>query len=334
MARRITDAFRGGSEGRDGREAQRLGGVAGVPRQGGPGGRDFAATAQSTCDLVRQLLGVDWVCLFRVFGDSAIRLVSSPPDAFTIGHEIGGRREAHDRHVDSEEYLASRPTAAFVPQAVQQIAASIDCVGSAGVGLHDGQGRLIGLLVALREEPFEGDPATFGRVLTQHAELLGRLLASEIDNVEVERAADAAAVDDLRDSFTKMPDRRAWGILLAHEERRARSLGHPAAVLVVDAGPTSSARLLRRIGKALQERAGTAPALCRLDDRLWGVIITGQAPGQLVGLADDLTAALERAGATPSLGYAERDAEHDLTAAWALADERMFQARRARIGDP
>ena len=335
MVRRITDAFRGGDsregrEGRDGRDARPLDGVAAGSRRSGAGGRDFAATAQSTCDLVRQLLTVDWVCVFRVFGDSAIRLVSSPPDSFTMAHEIGGRREAHERHISSEDYLSSRAAAAFVPVAVQQIAASLDCVGSAGVGLYSGDGDLIGILVVMREKPFEGDPQTFAQVLTQHAELLGRVLETEIEAVEADRAADAAAVDDLRDSFTKMPDRRAWGILLRHEERRARALGHPAAVLVVDAGPTNSSRILRRIVKALQERAGTAPALCRLDDRLWGVIITGQAPGQVGRLADGLVAALEKAGGQPSVGYAERDDEHDLTAAWTLADQRMFEARRSR----
>jgi hypothetical protein len=279
---------------------------------------NFLEVAEATADTLRQLLGVDRVMIMRIFGTALADLADSPRSPARYGKDIAGANEA--------DAYGNRPN--LLTLAVEQVAAETGAFGSAGAGMYSSDGALIGVVVALSEDRLPWEQSVYAETLAHHAKVLGMLLAQEIQEVAAGRAEDARTVETLLDNFTKMPDRRAWGLLIRQEEERAASLGHPAAVLVIDAGPTNSGRTLRRTVSVLREIAGEAPALCRLDDRLWGVLVTGLSTDEIDDLAIILADGLDEAGGTPAIGIAERGGGRDLVGAWSLADERMFLARR------
>jgi GGDEF domain-containing protein len=279
---------------------------------------NFLEVAEATADTLRRLLGVDRVMILRVFGTSLADLADSPHTPARYGKGIAG--------ADEPDAYGNRPN--LLTLAVEQVAEETGAFGSAGAGMYSPDGALIGVVVALSEDRLPWEGSVYAEALAHHAKVLGMLLSQEIQEVAAGRAEDARAVGTMLDELTKMPDRRAWGLLIRQEEERAASLGHPAAVLVIDAGPTNSGRTLRRMVTVLREIAGEAPALCRLDDRLWGVLVTGLTADETDDLAIILAEGLDEAGGKPAIGIAERGGGRDLVGAWSLADERMFLARR------
>jgi hypothetical protein len=277
----------------------------------------IGTSLEVAADTLRQLLGVDHVLVMRIFGSTLAALATSPRTNHRYGKEIAAADEPG--HGGTPDLLTL---------AVEQIAAEGGAFGSAGAGMYAPDGALIGIVVAVSEDRLPWEHPVHAKTLAHHAEVLGTLLAQEIHEVAAGRAEDARAVGTLLDDVTKMPDRRAWELLVRQEEDRASALGHPAAVLAVDAGPAGSARALRKVAGVLRGIAGGAPALCRLDDRLWGVLVTGLTPGELGDLAACIAEGLREVGATPAIGVAARDGSRDLAGAWSLAGERMLLGRR------
>ena len=160
----------------------------------------FTEVADLSTDLIRALLRVDIAVLVRIADGEMATLSDSPRLDPPIHGAIHGPEAtpvldgmlADGIRIDGLPDMDPQGDDVVLARAVGQVAAAVGCEGSAGAGMYDHEGRLIGMLAVFSALPFTGDPTAFARVLRHHADELGPLLEQEMADVAAGRTEDPA----------------------------------------------------------------------------------------------------------------------------------------------
>lgn len=210
----------------------------------------------------------------------------------------------------------------------------------AGAPLRLPDGRVVGALVGADRVDRPQAVAAELPVVMLTGELLSAVLAAEVEAIVQARRAETAETDSRRDPLTGLGNRRSWDRLLVKEEERCRRQGLEAAVLVVDLdgfkrvndelGHAAGDDLLRRTARTLTKHTRAPDDVARIGGDEFAIIAGDCPPDALLVLVARLRGALQGAGIEASLGAANREPEEGLIGAWAAADRRMYEDKRAR----
>ena len=209
------------------------------------------------------------------------------------------------------------------------LAAGLLVVQAATTGAHLGPGFVV--------EALAEDPATYAYVL------LGLAAALVTTGRIVGRREDALEARSLTDPLTGLPNRRQFDQRLAQEMSRARRLGYPLTLLLIDldrlkeindeGGHRAGDHALNQVASAIRASARQSDVGARIAGDEFAVIAPATRAGEAHELADRIRRSLAEMGAssTVSVGIADLRAvgdgsEADLTRA---ADEALYAAKRA-----
>ena len=222
-------------------------------------------------------------------------------------------------------------------------AAAPDDVGTGLVAfpLWDGQGGLFGAVCALPDGP--GQEAALRRsepMVELAIELLGAVLALDLDRSRMQRRLDAAESAALSDELTGLGNRRAFERAVEKEEARCARFGHLAGVMILDLdelkavndtrGHEAGDQLLRRAASTVRATLRGADQAFRIGGDEFALLLPEATPGGLGGLRARLTDALTEAGVSASIGSAIRRPGGDLRVSAREADAAMYERKRAR----
>lgn len=202
------------------------------------------------------------------------------------------------------------------------------------------QGRALGGLCLERQ----GGPA-FDEEATQLAELCAAASAAALANAALYEQSQRLA---LTDPLTGLYNRRSLEQLLERELDKARRLGYPIGVLVIDVdqfktvndtlGHLQGDKALGAVGRTLRRTLRKIDALARFGGDEFVALLPGCDPSALRGVGEKLRAAvaqrrpasLRGAQLTVSIGGAAAQGAHvDATALLQAADEALYRAKAA-----
>lgn len=172
------------------------------------------------------------------------------------------------------------------------------------------------------------------------ARMLGRLLSHELRDERQARRVERAETEAATDMLTEVGNRRLWDRLLASEEARCRRYGSTAGIVVIDLdglkevndlqGHRAGDALLRRTAEVIQDRVQESDLVARLGGDEFGVLLAETHADGVAAVVERLRVALQAAGIPASVGGGVRLANSTLAEAWRLADDGMYQSKRAR----
>jgi diguanylate cyclase len=200
----------------------------------------------------------------------------------------------------------------------------------AGAPMYDRAGNLIGTLCGLDRTPHAVAMPALADLVAVQAAMLAKLLDAELLNAKHQRQVNGELIGVHRDAPTGLPDRVAWGGLLAEQEDVVRRYGTPAGVIVIGIDAVVTAGALRRITKALRDegrRTNDAIAV-RLDGRHFALLTLDRTRREVSGTATRLERKLNDLKVHPRVGWAMRGEAEDLQETWRLADKRKFERHR------
>ncbi|GGL15063.1 hypothetical protein [Mangrovihabitans endophyticus] len=199
----------------------------------------------------------------------------------------------------------------------------------AGVPLLTEHGDLLGVLAGWHTEPREFPPG-LEPLLWALSNLMAGVLQSELRATRAVRTTEtrAPAPVVVTAGASRLPARRGWGAILEQEERRARDLGTPVTVLLVDFGSLRSAARAQKAARIAVDHLRDA-VLARLSVRHIGAVLNDCTQAQVDRLGQRVDAALRKAGFTATTASASRLETSDLRDTWSLAEQRLFEQRKA-----
>ncbi|GGL07020.1 GAF domain-containing protein [Mangrovihabitans endophyticus] len=198
----------------------------------------------------------------------------------------------------------------------------------AGVPVLAAGDRLLGVLAGCDHEPRGPLPELTEQMLWTVARLLGPLLEAVGERDLAALAADRReAQRRAGETLTRLPGRRGWGLLLDGEERRGRMNGNASSIAVVDLGFIHSAVEIQRAVRLVDE-ALTDVVTARLSTRQVGLLLDGLVATRVDAVAATALTRLAAAGYRATAAWASRTEATSLRGTWALAEKRLFDARR------
>jgi GGDEF domain-containing protein len=248
-------------------------------------------------------------------------------DSFAADSTICNRMVA-GRGPTVAQRISDVPAYAEAPQARDLSAASY-----VGVPIL-ARGRLMGSLSAVGNHTIANEiysPGELRQRVMKQASALGHVFEGVLDGHQLDRENDWDDALRSGDQLTQLPDRRGWAMLLDSEDRRAGRFADTVGVVVVDLGPTATAKRLRRDVALVREQAGAGAFVTRIGGRQLGLILPERTAVQVEVFTTELRMALAATGAQPSIGWSMRDPIDGLQGAWNRATTHAFVARRAYL---
>lgn len=301
---------------------------------------DLSGAALAVLGQLRREVGFSAWALTRVSGGTSTVLVSSDLFPAAAGEQIPWT-----------DTLCHRVFEEGVPRVtldVRAVASLRDTPFARrwGVGAYlsaplsiDGE-TLFGTLCALDPEPREPEMLTRLPLVDLQARLLSTMLASDVRLDEVRRRAERAEADALVDAMTGLVNRRGWQLLLDREEQRCRRYGSAASVLVLDLdglkavndslGHPAGDVLLQRTAQVLRDATRGVDVVARLGGDEFAVLAVGTGQEMAAVERARLPSLLADARIEASLGFAARESDGGLAAAWIRADADMYRVKRGK----
>jgi diguanylate cyclase (GGDEF)-like protein len=304
---------------------------------------DFETTAQAVLAYLHERLGFalwmmtrtegeDWVVLqaedhgYDVEAGQVFRWTDSLCSRMVLGQ---GPRIAPSTH-DVPAYAA-----APIGQAMT-IGAYI------GVPVFRSDGSLFGTLCAIDPQPCDASIRDEQPLVELLAQLLGTLLARELEQVDQARRLARAQTEADTDALTGLLNRRAWERQVAAEEVRARRYGTPVGILIIDVdglkaindtrGHAVGDAVIADAAKCLTQTTRTRDVVARLGGDEFGVITPECDAMAVAELEKRLGDALASCAVRASVGAAIRDPRSGLAEAIDRADRAMYAHKASRQG--
>ncbi|WP_285626786.1 EAL domain-containing protein [Kineosporia sp. NBRC 101677] len=194
-------------------------------------------------------------------------------------------------------------------------------------------GLMLGTLCGLGSTRHPELPDVVG-VVHRQAQILGVLLAHELQLAEEVRRAERSEQAAHQDVLTSIGNRRAWDVALSREEHRAARFGTTATIVIFDLnglkqindteGHEAGDQLLVRAAAELSARLRSSDTVARLGGDEFGVLLPQTPLAQARRVVADVIDRLAEVGVSVSVGMAQRSASEGLLDAWRKADAEMY----------
>lgn len=303
---------------------------------------DFLSAAHGAVQFLHARVGLDLWLVTQVVDERQVAVAASPQTLVAPGMGIPWAEGFCSRMVAGRGPRVASVTAAVPAYAGLSFGPAKRVSAYLGVPLVRADTGLFGTLCGFG---VRAQPPTLNRhlPLVEHtARLLSTVLAQEGAVVSWERRLDRVIEESERDVLTGLLNRRGWERAVRLEETRCRRDGSGAVVIVLDlddlksvndaAGHAAGDDYLRRTATVLRDNSRPNDVVARTGGDEFAVLIN-QPPGRRDAAADAayvarLAGQLADADCAVSIGYAPRRATGDeIAAAWARADEAMYEAK-------
>lgn len=300
----------------------------------GPG---FPAAVRAVLEHVRERLDLESWLVARRRGDEYLVLATAPGAVADPGDTKAWIGSLCD--------LAARDLAPRIAPDVDEVptyrsardALGIQVRAFVSIPLLDSTGEVLGCLCGVSPQPRDASLLAARELLEVLGGLLGSLLDAELQATAADRRAVSAEQLADTDELTGLVNRRGWDRALVAEDARCIRYGSAAAVVVADLdglkavndtrGHAAGDLTLRRASRVLSAQIRASDVAARLGGDEFGLLLTECDLSTATELGERTREALTRAGVSASVGLAARGTQ-GLTAAWALADQRMNAEKR------
>jgi len=234
--------------------------------------------------------------------------------------------------------VRSAPAYAEAPQAILfQIAAYM------GVPIAHPDGTLFGTLAAFNPIAMEGELTALQPLLEAQAGMLSTILAAELTSGQHSKFAERIEARGLLDRETGVQSESGWRELLTGEEERCASLGHTAAIVVIELPDIVDPRLrvgrppkewiLRRGVEMIRESFPPETLIARTAPGTFAaVLVAAEGLEPLMKVAAGIKERFDGASVSCGTACALRDARAGLLGAWRDAARRaVADVRRGRL---
>lgn len=303
---------------------------------------DFTSAAHEVLRFLHERLGFGLWMVTRSEGDHWIVLAAEDHCYGVSDGKVFGCADALNARTPPGPggRSASRPGPVAAPGAAP-VGQEIKIGTYVSVPLRHADGSLSGTLCALDPSPRKEDRIRDEQALVEMlADLLSRLLSTELKAAEEARRAEQAEADSMRDALTALYGRRGWNQLLRKEEERCYRYGHPAYVVFVDLddlklvndtlGHAAGDELLIRTGRALLEVTRHSDVVARVGGDEFAVLAVECDEEAASSLVNKLRNKLHAENINASIGVAARRQEHGLEIALLEADADMYRQKKSR----
>lgn len=233
------------------------------------------------------------------------------------------------------------PDSKLVPAyAAAPIGRQVEIGAYIGMPIRKEDGELFGTLCAIDPERQPDSLKGETDLIQLLATVLGTVLQLELHSQESTRRAERLKVEAETDALTGLLNRRAWDTLMAREEERAQTYGHPGAVVCIDLdglkrlndtlGHEAGDDLIQRAARALREATRPRDILARLGGDEFGVLLVECDAESAAAAAERMRERLAGLGVGASLGIAPRIPGQSFAAALQKADAAMFVEKRSK----
>ena len=162
-------------------------------------------------------------------------------------------------------------------------------------------------------------------------DLLGALLAAELELTERSRAAERSAQSERADEVTGVAPPETWQTALIAEEARAARHAAPVSIVLIDLpdlvdvnrrlGYAAGDGLLHRTASTVGARLRSGDLLARIAGDRFGVLLPGSGLEGSRAFVERIRTALAADGVSVRVGAATRDRAQGLLATWARAED-------------
>ncbi|WP_380176322.1 EAL domain-containing protein [Kineococcus sp. DHX-1] len=295
---------------------------------------DFVAVAQRALrDLADRAELPSW-WIGRTEGPDQVLVAALDP---VLGVQVGDALPWADTHCRRVVEEGAHPLSLAMPRWPDSLAGRPGAVEGrpvsvVSVPLTSPDGRVLATLCGIGEGDGTRLPGLLDSIRLQ-GDLLGALLAAELELADRTRADRHAAVEGRVDEVTGIATLPAWQEALAAEEQHAARHALPVSLVLLEVqGLTEvNAELGLPAGDALLHRAAAAAAarlrggdlVARTAPDRFGLLLPGTDATGAAALTERLRTALAAAGIGTRTGHATRSYETTLFATWASAEERL-----------
>ena len=209
-----------------------------------------------------------------------------------------------------------------------------------GMPLHRPDGSLFGTLCAFDPQPQPAAIAAELPFIELAASMLSALLAREFDMADLARSNERLLEEAETEILSGFHNRRGWNRLLAIEDQRCRTFGHPAGILIIDLdgmkqvndrdGHAEGDKLIRLAAAILRSNHRRNEIVARLGGDEFGILLMETNDTDCHEIAKRTRNSLTQAGISASIGMAMRDPTAGLLEAWERADSLMYMEKRGR----
>ncbi|MGI9519337.1 MAG: sensor domain-containing diguanylate cyclase [Pirellulaceae bacterium] len=209
-----------------------------------------------------------------------------------------------------------------------------------GVPLVRPNGALFGTLCAIDPEPKPQEIEREQPLIELLANLLSKVLETELVVEREARRAEQADMASMTDSLTGLYNRRGWERLLRAEEERCQRFGHPAAVFSIDVdglkmindtqGHASGDQHLVTIAHTLRKAARVSDVVARLGGDEFAILSMECETTGAQAMKRRISKMLATASCRASLGFAVRSPNMNLEESFQVADKLMYREKNER----
>ena len=306
-----------------------------------PAHHDFDSAARAVIAFLHQRLGFGLWMVTRTEGDDWIVLQSEDHGYNVATGTVFRWADSFCSRMVRGQGPRVAPDSAQVPAyAAAPIGRQVPIGSYIGAPLFKEDGSLFGTLCAI--DP-KRQPAAIEHeqdLVELLAALLSTILQAELKTTQAIRKSERLQVEADTDLMTALYNRRAWDRLLDREEERCRRYGHPAYVISVDLdglkrvndalGHAAGDDLIIRAASALRKAARESDVVARIGGDEFVILAVECDRAGADAIVARLRAALAEAQVSASIGMAPRAQVGGLASAEALADQRMYEEKRAR----
>ena len=310
-----------------------------------PAFKDFQSAANSVLDYLHRRVGFDLWMVTRVAGEEWVILQVEdhgygvkPGDVFRWADTFCARMVASEGPTVS-------PRSAEVPAYVGAGIGKLVQIGAyIGVPLTREDGSLFGTLCAIHPAAQPDQIVLEQPLIELLARMLATILNSELKTLSGQRQSERLAAERLRDRETWLYDAAGWRALLAAEEARCRTYGHPAAVVALEVGPGAETSepwadaassppnppdpsTTRAVAEALREATRTDDVAARLGPGRFAMLLVECDRAGAVAVLSRITQRLIDEGVRASAGIGYRTVS-GLEDDWRLAEQNMGRKER------
>ncbi|MEZ0166071.1 EAL domain-containing protein [Kineococcus sp. LSe6-4] len=295
---------------------------------------DFVAVAHRALRDLSQRAGLGSWWIGRTEGPDQVLLAVVDP---VLGLAVGDALPWADTHCRRVVEQDAHPVALGLPRWPDSLAARVGAradtaVDVISVPLTAPDGRVLATLCGVGTGDGTRLPELLDSIRVQ-GDLLGALLAAELELADRTRAAARADLAGRADEVTGVATAQSWQEGLAQEEAHAARHAVPVSLVLLqvlglgqvntELGMPAGDALLHRAATAIGARLREGDLLARTGPDRFGLLLPGTGDGGAAALTERLRTALAAEGVTVRTGRATRSHTTTLFAAWSAAEDRL-----------
>ena len=301
--------------------------------------KNFEEAGQTVLKFLSQKFGFNLWMITRTEGDNWIVLQCEDKGYNVTPGQVFSWADSFCSHMVLGKAPKIAPHSEKIPLYLNApIAKKIDIKAYIGQPLIKEDGTLFGTLCAIDPNPQSESLLQEEELINLFGKILSYILQVELRENEQKRQKEFFEAVALSDSLTGLFNRRGWDQLLAQEEARCKSYGHPAAIFMIDLnnlkivndqfGHFIGDELIKKTANLLKICVRNNDIVARIGGDEFAILSIENTKEGAKHLFDRIQEIFTNANISIAVGFATRNPSYSLLDAVKEADEKMYENKR------